>query len=71
MVAIFPVIRRAGFTEYEPDQLGEARLGANIVRQDDHAALTGLDADHGICGLTVVATFVEAMALRAVENDDA
>jgi len=41
------------------DQFGEARLGANIVQQDDDATLTGLDADHAVCGLTVVAAFVK------------
>ena len=71
VVAIFPVIRHAGIAEYEPDKLGETRLGANIVRQDDHATLTGLDADHAVSGLTVVAALVEAVALRAVEDDDA
>jgi len=71
VVSIFPVIRHGGIAEYESDQLGEARLGANIVREDHHATLTGLDADHGVCGLTVVATFVEAVALWALEDDDA
>jgi hypothetical protein len=40
VVAIFPVIGHAGVAEDEPDQIGEARLGANIVRQDDDATLT-------------------------------
>jgi hypothetical protein len=42
MVTIFPVIGHAGVAEDEPDQIGKARLGANIVRQDDDATLTGL-----------------------------
>src|ERR1039457_5275043 len=71
VVAIFPVIGNAGVAEDEPDKIGEARLGANIVRQDDDAALTGLDADHGVGRLAVVAALVEAAALRAVEDDDA
>ena len=40
VVPVFPVIRHAGIAENEPDQIGEARLGANIVRQDHDAALT-------------------------------
>src|ERR1019366_9310271 len=71
VVAIFPVIGDAGVAEDEPDKLDEGRLGANIVRQDDYAALTGLDADHGVGRLAVVAALVEAVALRAVEDDDA
>ena len=70
MIAVFPVIGHAGVAKNEPDQIGEARLGANIVRQDDNATLTGLDADHGVGGLAIVATFVEAMPLRAIEDDD-
>ena len=69
MVAIFPIIGHAGVAEDEPDQIGEARLGTNIVRQDDDATLTGLKADHGVGGLAVVAALVEAVALRAVEED--
>ena len=53
------------------DQFGEARLGANIVRQDDDATLTGLDADHAVCGLTVVAAFVEAVACGPSKTNDA
>src|ERR1019366_3902824 len=71
VIAVFPVIGNAGVAEDEPDQIGEARLGANIVRQDDDAALTGLDADHGVGRLAVVAALVEAAALRAVEDHDA
>src|ERR1019366_9349930 len=71
VVAIFPVIGDAGVAEDEPDQIGEARLGANIVRQDDDAALTGLEADDGFGRLSVVAALVEAAALRAVEDHDA
>ncbi len=71
MVAVFPVIGHARVAEDEPDQIGEARLRANIIRQDDDATLTGLDADCGVGCLAVVAAFVEAEALRAVEDDDA
>ena len=70
MIAIFPVVGHAGVAEDEPDQIGEARFGANIVRQDDNATLTGLDADQRVGGLAIVATFVETMPLRAIENDD-
>src|ERR1039457_5080076 len=70
VIAVFPVIGHAGVAKNEPDQIGEARLGANIVRQDDNTTLTGLDADHGVGGLAIVATFVEAMPLWAVEGDD-
>ena len=45
VVAIFPVVGYTGVAQDESDQFGEARLGANIVRQDDDATLTGLDAD--------------------------
>lgn len=70
VVAIFPVIGHAGVAQDEPDQTGEARLGANIVRQDDHATLAGLDADHGVGRLAVVAAFIKAVALWAVEDRD-
>ena len=62
MVAIFPVIGHAGVAEDEPDQIAEARLGANIVRQDHDATLTSLDADHGVGGLAVAAAFVGAVS---------
>ena len=71
MVAIFPVIGNACVAEDESHQIGEARLGANIVRQNDDASLAGLDADHGVGGLAVVAPLVKAVALRAVKDDDA
>jgi len=71
VVSIFPVVGHAGIAEDKSDELGEARLGANIVREDDNATLSGLDADHAVSGLTVVAAFVEAVALHAVEDDDA
>jgi hypothetical protein len=45
VVAILPVIGHSGIAEDEPDELGEACLGANIVREDDHATLSSLDAD--------------------------
>jgi len=61
----------ASVAEDEPDQIGEARLGANIVRQDHDATPTCLDADHSVGGLAVVAALVEAVALRAVEDGDA
>ncbi len=71
MIAIFPVVGHAGVAKNEPDQIGEARLGANIVRQDENTTLTGLDADQCVGGLAIVATFVETMPpLRAIENDD-
>ena len=71
VVSIFPVIGNAGVAEDEPDQIGETCLGANIVRQDQDATLTGLDADHGVGGLAVVPALVEAVTLRPVEDDDA
>jgi hypothetical protein len=36
----------------------------------NNATLTGLDADHGVGGLAVMAALVEAWALRAVEDDE-
>src|SRR5882724_6512470 len=70
MVAVFPVIGHARVAEDEPDQIGEACLGANIVRQDDDATLTGFDADCGVGCLTVMAALVEAAARRAVEDEE-
>ena len=70
MIAIFPVVGYAGIAQNEPDQIGEARLEANIVRQDDNTPLTGFDADHRVGGLAIVPTFVETMPLRAIEDDD-
>ena|ERR1700733_5963397 len=70
-VAIFPAIGYARIAEDEPNQIGKARFGADVIRQDDHASLAGLHADHGVGRLAVMATFVKAVALRAVENDNA
>jgi hypothetical protein len=44
VVAIFPVIGHTGIAEDKPNELGEDRLGANIIGQDDDATLSGLDA---------------------------
>jgi hypothetical protein len=71
VVSIFPVVRYAGVAEDKPDQFGEARFGANVVREDQDATLTGLDADHGVSGLAVMAALVESVTLRSVEEDDA
>jgi hypothetical protein len=68
-ISVFPVIRYACLTENKPDQLGEARFRANIVREDQNTALARLDADHGVRCLAVVATFEKAVTLRAVEGD--
>jgi len=69
MVAVFPVIRHGGVAEDEPNQIGEASLRTDIVRKDEDATLTGLNADHRISRLAVVPAFVKAMTLRAVEDD--
>ena len=69
-ISIFPVIRHAGVAENKPEQFGETCLRANIVGEDQDTAPTGLDTDHGVRGLAVVSAFVEAMTLRAVEEDD-
>src|ERR1700680_5140545 len=71
VVSIFPVIGYASVTEDKLDQFGEACFGANVVRENQDATLTGLDADHGVGGLAVVAAFVKAVALRAAEERDA
>src|ERR1700683_1118106 len=70
VVAIFPVVGHAGIAKNEPDQVGEARFGANIIRQDDNTTLAGLDTDESVGGLAIVAAFEETMPLRAIENDD-
>src|ERR1700733_11704007 len=70
LISIFPIIRYACLTENKPDQLNEARFRANIVREDQGTALAGLDADHGVRRLPVMAAFVEAATLRAVESDN-
>jgi len=69
MVAIFPVIWDSGIAENKSDESGETRLGANVVREDDYATLARLDADHGICGLPVMAALEVTVSLRAVEGD--
>ena len=69
-ISIFPVIRYAGLTEDKPNQLYETCLSADVVRENQGTALTGLDANHGVRGLAVVATFEESVALWSVENDD-
>jgi hypothetical protein len=38
--------------------------------EDQDAALTGLDADHGVGRLAVVSALVETVALRSVEDGD-
>ena len=69
--AVFPVIGHTGVSEDEPDQIREAGFRTDVVGQNDHASLAGLDADHGVGGLTIMAALEEAVALRAVEDDDA
>ena len=71
MVSVFPVIGQAGIAKHESDQLRETCLGAYIIRENQNTALTSLEAGHGVGGLTIMATFLEAMALRTVENDNA
>jgi hypothetical protein len=70
LISIFPVIRYACLTENNPDQFDEACFRANIVREDQHTALIGLDTDHGVRRLPVIATFLEAATLRTVESDN-
>jgi hypothetical protein len=65
-----PSHRPRGVAEDGPDQFGETCFGTNIVREDQDATLTGLNADHGVRSSTVVPAFVEIVALRAVENDN-
>lgn len=67
VVAIFPVVGLTDVAEYNSHQLGEARFRTNIVRKDQHAALTGLDADQSIGSLSIVAALKEAVALRTVK----
>src|ERR1700690_1659268 len=70
VVAILPVVRHAGVAEDEPDQIGETRFAADIIRQNDNAALARLDADHRIGGLAIMTTLVKAVTLRTVEDHD-
>ena len=70
VVAIFPAVGNACVAEDESDQAGEARLAANIIRQNNYAALAGFDADQRIGGLAIVTTLVKAATLGAIENDD-
>lgn len=70
-IAIFPVIRHPGIAQQRANQLGEAGLGAHVVREDQHAFATPLEADDGVGGLLVVSALEEAGALRAVEDDHA
>ena len=71
MVSVFPVIGNAGVAENKSDQLGKTCFGADVVREDEDAALTGFDTDHGVGGLAVMAALEETVALGAVEEDDA
>ena len=70
MIAIFPVKGNPRIAEDELHQVGKPCLRSNIVGKNDHAALTGLDADHGVGGLSVVATLVKTVALGAIEDDN-
>ena len=69
-VAIFPVIRYAGIAEDEFDKFGKTGFGADIVGEDENAALGFFQADHRICGLAVVAAFVEAFPAGTVKCND-
>src|SRR5450432_1084736 len=70
VVAVFPVVRHAGVAEDELDQVGEVGFAPNVVRENYDAALARLHADQGVGGLAVVAAFVEAVSLRAIEDHD-
>ena len=67
-VAIFPVVRNASVAKDEPDQILEAGLSTDIVRQDKYTSLAGLEAHHCVRGLAVVPTLEEAMTLWAVKD---
>src|SRR5690349_17736382 len=69
-VAILPLIRHARLAEDELNQIGKARLRANIVRHDEDATLTALKANKRVRSLPVVPVLVKPMPLRAVEDDD-
>ena len=67
MISIFPVVGHAGVSKDEPDQLRKACFSANIVGEDQNAALALLNAHQRIGCLPVVAAFVETVTLRAIE----
>jgi hypothetical protein len=71
LVAVFPVVWDGSVAENKADEAGNSQVGADIVGEDQDAALSGFDADHGVGGLAVVAAFEEAVVLRSVEDDDA
>jgi hypothetical protein len=71
VVTVLPVEGHACIAKDELDQIGEAYLRSNIVRENDDAPLTLLKTHDCVCSLLVVPTFEEAMALRSVEDDHA
>jgi hypothetical protein len=71
VVSIFPVVGHASIANDKPDELWEARLGTNIVQEDDNATLSGLDANYAARGLAVMPTLEKAVTLRSVENHNA
>ena len=71
MISIFPVVGNAGVSQDEADQLSEARFSANVVGEDQNAALSLLEAHQRIGCLPVVAALVKTMALGAIKYDDA
>src|ERR1700723_1447355 len=71
MVSILPVIGHTRVAEDEFDQVCEACFRTNIVGENQEAALTILNAYHGVRRLAVVTAFVEAVPLRTVKDDDA
>src|ERR1035438_7972258 len=71
MMSILPVVGHTCVAEDKFDHLCEACFRTNIVGENQDAALTALDAYHGVRRLAVVTALVEAVALRAVKDDDA
>src|ERR1019366_1881117 len=68
VVAILPIVGNACFAEDELHQIRVSCLSTNVVRENDNAALTGLQADQGVGRLSIVASLNEAVALRAVKD---
>ena len=71
MVSIFPVVGNAGVSQDEADQLRKPRFSANVVGEDQNAALTLLEAHQRIGCLPVVAALVKTVTLRAIKYDNA
>ena len=71
LVSIFPVIWNASVAKNKLHQLCETGFRANIISEDQHTPLAGLDADHGVAGFAIMPALVKTGPLRTIERHHA